>query len=174
MKNVAFVLLALFTLGSFTGCTQKSESKKMPEVSAEMDLVKAKQTLVTACYVCHSPTAPENSRLAPPMEAVKRRYLMVYPDKADFVDKVSHFVANANEDEAIMYGAIDQFNVMLPLPYPEEDLRAIATYIYENELEYPDWFDAHFEQNHGAGNGQGGGMGNGMQRRNRLGQGGNN
>ena len=37
----------------------------------------------------------------------------------------------------------------------KEDLIKIATYIYDNEIETPKWFDTHFKQNHKKGQGMG-------------------
>ena len=168
-------LIMLFTLScnsSNKHDDQKNEERKGQQSNtSQVDLVKAKR-LIQTCYVCHSPTAPENSRLAPPMEAVKRRYLDTFPNKETFVEKIAHFVTEPTDTAAIMFGAVSQFNLMTPVPFPEEDLTAIATYIYETELEYPTWFDEHYNERHGNGSGMGNGNGNGIRRQQR--QGGNN
>ena len=170
MKKFILALLPIIAFIVVLSCAEKTPDKKAStdEVvsSSEVDLVKAKQLLKTSCYVCHSPTAPENGRLAPPMEAVKRRYMETYPNKAVFIEKLSTFVTAPKEENAIMFGAVQQFNLMAPMPFPEEDLRAIAEYIFTEELEYPEWFDAHYEENHGKGKG----AGNGMRRQQRQGQ----
>lgn len=177
MKNSLLKLLPVVLFLTFISCGEKSESAKTNQAevnTVEVDLVKAKQLLTTSCYVCHSPTAPENSRLAPPMEAVKRRYLSTYPEKEVFIEKLSTFVTAPKEENAIMFGAVTQYNLMTPMPFPEDDLKAIAEYIFTEQLEYPDWFDAHYEEMHGQGNGAGMGNGNGMRRQQRQGQQGNN
>lgn len=173
MKNSLLKLLPVVLLLIVLACGEKKVPAKteQPDINtAEVDLVKAKQMLTTSCYVCHSPTAPENSRLAPPMEAVKRRYLANYPDKETFIEKLSTFVVAPKEENAIMYGAVTQYNLMTPMPFPEEDLKAIAEYIFTSELEYPDWFDDHYNEMHGNGNGPGAGMGSGRQNQQRQGQ----
>jgi hypothetical protein len=50
-----------------------------------------------------------------------------------------------------MRGAVKQFNVMPKQIFKKEDLEKIALYIYENELEVPDWFMAHEKEMHGNG-----------------------
>lgn len=172
MKNSLLTLLPIVLVLTFIACGEKKESAQtdQPDISTtEVDLVKAKQLLTTSCYVCHSPTAPENSRLAPPMEAVKRRYLATYPEKEVFIEKLSTFVVAPKKENAVMFGAVSQYNLMTPMPFPEEDLKAIAEYIFTEQLEYPDWFDAHYEEMHGQGNGAGMGNGNGMRKQQQQG-----
>lgn len=166
MKKVLIIIyLVVFFLILSTCVSDKKEpvpKTVSTETVAQIDLVKAKQLLESSCFICHSPTAPENSRLAPPMEAVKRRYLRTYPKMEDFTQAMVDFVANPTEEKVLMFGAVDRFNLMTPVPFPEEDLRAIATYIYEYELEQPEWFEEHYNEMHenrGNGNGRGRGMG---------------
>lgn len=168
MRYLSVLLLLVF----LSACSNKQQEVKP---SAEPDTVttisdekleQAGQLLTTACYVCHSPTLPEKGRLAPPMEAVKRRYSMTSSTEKDFVEAVVTFASAPSEDKSIMLGAVDQFGVMPPLAYSEEDLRAIATFIYRNELPKPEWFDDHYNEMH-PGNGMR------MQNRKRNGQGAN-
>ncbi|HCD51747.1 MAG TPA: hypothetical protein DEQ34_04820 [Balneolaceae bacterium] len=147
MKAITPILLFLFIFFvSFSSCNNKKEVKpETAEISAPVyDLVKAEQLVKTSCYACHAPNTPEESRLAPIFEAIKRRYNMDYPTREQFVNAMADFVANPTTDKAIMYSAVDRFGLMTPLPFPEEDLKAIATYIYQNEMEKPEWFEEHF------------------------------
>jgi len=45
-----------------------------------------------------------------------------------------------------MFGSVRRFEVMQKLPYPEETIGQIADYIYDNDIEQPDWFQEHYEQ----------------------------
>lgn len=171
MKKVFMISYLVFFFLILTTCAQKVDENNPPildEDIQQVDLVKAKQLLETTCISCHSATAPEDSRLAPPLEAVKRRYLMAYPTLDEFTSNVVSFVSEPTEEKSMMFGAIQRFNLMPPVPFPEEDLKAIATYIYQFELERPEWFEEHYQEMHGEG-----GMGNGQGRRMRRGQGGN-
>jgi mono/diheme cytochrome c family protein len=164
------LLIVVMIFGACSNQKPEVKTESAEHVVSAEELIKAEQILSTGCYVCHSPTAPENGRLAPPMEAVKRRYSMAEKTEADFVKAIVGFASNPTMDASRMPGAVNQFGVMPPLAYSEAELTAIATYIYRNELPKPDWFEDHYNEMH-PGNGMGGGMR--MQNRARNGQGGN-
>ncbi len=162
---LAYLILFFLILAT---CAKKldTNSLEQPPVSEieQLELVKAKQLIESTCVSCHSATASEDSRLAPPLEAVKRRYLRSYPNIEDFTTEMAAFVAQPSEEKALMYGAVNRFDIMPPIPFPEEDLIAIATYMYQFELERPDWFEEHYQEMHGSkGRQQGKGNGRGMK-----------
>jgi cytochrome c553 len=112
-----------------------------PEILAQ---IQSGKTLVeTNCYACHSPTAPLNGRLAPPMAAVKSHYIEDSTSFPDFTAELIRFVGKPSEGYTKMPGAVRRFGLMPQVQYPEEDLRAIAAYIYYADLEQPDWFEQH-------------------------------
>lgn len=100
--------------------------------------------LKTRCYVCHMPDSPSHdSIIAPPMQAVKQRYLMRYPDEEDFVRAMVAWAHDPRADKSIMPGAVSRYQLMPKQNFKEEELQQIASYIYANELEQPEWFDDH-------------------------------
>src|SRR5210317_592901 len=65
------------------------------------------------CYACHNPnTESHDDLLAPPFRAVKMRYSRQYDTKEDFVKAIVKWVQNPEEEKALMFGAIKQFNLM--------------------------------------------------------------
>ncbi len=133
-------------------------NKQVVQDSNEYDLIK------TNCYACHNPnSASHDNLIAPPMAAIKKRYLRLYDTKESFVGAVSKWTLNPSEDNAIMRGAVMEFNVMPKQNFKKEDVKKIATYIFENKLEEPEWFEGHERGMH-RGNQKG--MGRGMGRRN--------
>ena len=54
-----------------------------------------------------------------------------------------------------MIGAVDKFKAMPKQEFKEDDLTKIASYIYDNEIETPEWFEDHFQQKHKNGQGMG-------------------
>jgi cytochrome c553 len=107
--------------------------------------------LQSKCYSCHNPTSPEDSRLAPPMFAVKKHYLKAYQDEASFVNAFTAYVQQPSKEKALMQGAVEKFGVMAAVQFPEEEIKAIASYIYQNDLPKPKWFDEHEKHKHGKG-----------------------
>ena len=115
----------------------------------------------TECYICHNPKASENSMIAPPMIAVKKHYIDSNTTKKEFIASLILWV-NDPEAPSKMPGAQKRFGKMPYLPYSVETITQIAAYVYDNEIEKPKWFDAHYEGEHGKGKGKRKGMGMGM------------
>jgi cytochrome c551/c552 len=114
------------------------------------------------CYVCHSVTSKSHDEIiAPPMEAVKRRYKMAYPNEVEFIDAFTNWVMDPTEEHALMRGAVANFKVMPKQEFNREEIIKIAHFIYNNEIEKPEWFQNHFNKEHpnGMGNGMGRGAG---------------
>lgn len=94
--------------------------------------------LKTYCYVCHNPNVTSHDQmLAPPIMMVKKHYKPAYPNKQDFIDAIVSWVHHPSKEKALMPGAVRKFKIMPPLAYPENDLKIIAEYIFDNEQEKP-------------------------------------
>jgi cytochrome c553 len=120
-----------------------------------------KKLLETNCYVCHNPTTDHDSRIAPPMIAVKKHYISETTTKQEFISDMQEWIKNPTEEKARMFGAVRKFGVMPKTPYPEETIQQIADYIYDYDIDQPEWFEAHFNEEKGKGKGMGYGKGNG-------------
>lgn len=146
-------LVVFFVVFLFVSCQKKVELLEISKDLTEVEAQEAQQLMATHCYICHSPTASETEgRIAPPMVAIKARYLMNNSTKEEFVSHITQFVENPTEENAIMYGAVDRFNVMPKQVFPEGVVQKIANYMYEYQIEEPVWFKEHWES---SGNGQG-------------------
>jgi mono/diheme cytochrome c family protein len=162
MKSNLIKLVVVLVLLSSCNKSKSSEdfSAKMPEKS-ESENTETLALFKQKCYACHSVTTKSHDEIiAPPMIAVKKRYSMQYDNKEDFVNAVVAYAADPKAENALMIEAVNKFKAMPKQAFSEEDLKKIATYIYENKIETPEWFEAHFQENHK--NGQGMGMGKGM------------
>ncbi len=148
---ISYLILFFFILAT---CAQKVEDQ-IPIVPVnfqeEVDLVKAKQIIETVCMECHSATASMEDRLAPPLEAVKRHYLKEYPVLEDFTAAIATFVTDPTEEKALLRGAVRRFDLMPKQAISQEDITAVATYIYQYELDKPEWFEEHYSERHGEG-----------------------
>jgi len=147
----------------FLSCTDKKEtlSEGVEAQSKVMTLEssEAYQLLKNQCYACHSPVSSSHDVIiAPPMAAVKLRYGRSYSSKDEFVEALVSWTMNPNKEKALMWGAVDKFQLMPKQAFVESDMRKIASYIYDNELEEPEWFAAHEKEMHA----KGGGMRQGM------------
>jgi len=166
MNKQLTVLIVLITLFFMFSCEQKKDKVKINSTeiaTVEIDSIGVK-LFNKDCMLCHNHVGKvDSTMLAPPFFAVKRRYLRASMDKADFVKNITYWVNNPIEENILMQGTKDQFEVMPYLAYEEKDIIRIANYIYDNDIPKPDWFDAH-EETHvkeGRGLGDGKGKGNG-------------
>lgn len=149
MKIISF----LFAILLLTSCqNEKKEYQKVEEqntITSNFDPLEAKKLMETHCYLCHSPSAEENQgRIAPPMIAIKARYIDKEGyNKAEFIERVKAFVAHPTEDKALMYGAVKKHGLMPKQAFPEGSVEKIATFMYDYQIEEPEWFKAHWEGN---------------------------
>lgn len=91
------------------------------------------------CYLCHNPKTPKEKIAAPPMILVKASYLKDGNGKEKFIDDMVSFIKNPNENNSKMPEAIKEYGLMPYQFYPENILRKIAEYMFENEVDTPDW-----------------------------------
>jgi len=150
MKNVLIFFLAAFAISACKNSQKENDTTLVAAISAnENQEHPGKKLLETYCYACHDATTTEDKRLAPPMIAIKRRYIFKDTTKDEFIADMQNWVKNPNEKGAKMFGAVKRFGVMQKLPYPDDVVKQIADYVYSSDIEQPEWFEAHFSQNRG-------------------------
>jgi cytochrome c553 len=147
MKITSF----LFAILLLMSCqNEKKEYQKVEEqntIASNFDPQEAKKLMETHCYLCHSPSAEENQgRIAPPMVAIKARYIDKEGyNKAEFIENVKAFVAHPTEEKALMYGAVKKHGLMPKQAFPEGSVEKIATFMFDYQIEEPEWFKDHWE-----------------------------
>ena len=129
----------------------------------------------TYCYACHNPTANHDGRIAPPMIAVKKHYISDDTTKEQFITDIQNWIKTPSEEKSRMPGAIRKFGLMPYAPFPEETITQIADYMYDFNIDQPDWFEDHFNEERGKrmgnGRGQGQRQGRGISKGKGMGQG---
>lgn len=121
----------------------KNEPKQLSEAHQE-----GLSLMMQNCYSCHDPKTSEEKRIAPPMIAVKKHYLKGKPSKEKFTADFMAFMDNPTSEASKMPNAVKRFGVMPNLSFPKEKLALIADYLYENEIESPEWFEEHYKKEH--------------------------
>ncbi|APY06937.1 cytochrome c family protein [Winogradskyella sp. J14-2] len=158
MKYTIVLLASVFILSC-----NNSDKKELSafEKSKLANSHPGKKLMETNCYVCHSPTASHDDRIGPPMVAIKRHYIDDATTKEQFIADMQAWIKNPNEADARMRGAVRRFGVMPKQVFPEETIEKIADYMYDFEIDQPEWFEDHFNEEKGKHNGNGKGMGQG-------------
>jgi cytochrome c551/c552 len=152
MKNFikSIPILAITLLIS---CNQNKKSDyskqvefKEPSVAYSASSHPGKKLMETKCYVCHNPSTDHDSRIAPPMVAIKSHYIGDDTTKEEFVSAIWNFVKEPSKDKAKMRGAVKRFGLMPYQPFSEEEIKQISEYIYDFKIEEPEWFKEHIEE----------------------------
>lgn len=166
MKKM-FIFLSLLIIFSCKDSTKSSDDNLVVQSDLMIDHDHpGKKLLEIYCYACHNPSTGQNQRIAPPMIAVKKHYISSSITKEQFISDIQEWVKNPSEEKSKMPGAIRNFGLMPYAPFPEETISQIADYIYDFNIEQPEWFEDHFNQEKGKGMGKGFGKRRGMGRGN--------
>lgn len=135
-----------------TDTAENSVKRPVEDSAANTDPAKA--LFEQHCVVCHQPHKSSGShktekpgearsggckkgkqkhagRLALPMPMVKKHYLRTYPQRSDFVEAVTTWIANPQADAAQLDRAVERFGLMPALPLEAEVRKQIASYIYD-------------------------------------------
>ena len=102
------------------------------------------------CGSCHGQSDTADNRIAPPIVAIKDHYLRQHADKKEFVSALVNWVTHPSNDRTLMPGAVRRFGLMPALPVSEQDLTAIAEFIYDEKIDKPDWYEKHYNAEHGT------------------------
>ncbi|WP_291117139.1 c-type heme family protein [Flavobacterium sp. UBA6135] len=150
MKIITLFISLLFLFS----CTKKNNEvyqsvSNDKVIGTVTDILTVKKLMETHCYLCHSPNAAENQgRIAPPMVAIKARYIEIEGyNRDEFIENVVAFVANPTEDKALMFGAIRKHGLMPKQAFPEGTVAKIAAFMFDYQIEEPEWFKAHWQAN---------------------------
>lgn len=140
-SKLIVTIVAIFTMNAI--CFAQS-NKPSIRIGNEVQ-----QLVTNNCYSCHSPSSTSHDEIiAPPMIAVKTRYLKEYNSEKDFVDAIVSYAKNPSKLKALMKGAVNKFGVMPQQNFSNKDLQKIAKYIYNNPIKEPEWFKGHFGKEH--------------------------
>lgn len=146
------IIYSLFILIAFSFVWSCTESNKNTKASAQ-ELAEGLALMETNCLSCHTPIGNKDTRIAPPLIAIKKHYIGSKTTKKEFTEALVAYVKNPTKEASKMPGALEKFGVMPKVFLSDEDLSKIATYMYDTELEAPEWFEKHYEKEHRKGKG---------------------
>jgi mono/diheme cytochrome c family protein len=96
------------------------------------------------CTICHNSNPAAKGQVAPTIAEIKLQYLKASSDKTAFVQAMTAFTLNPNADQSKMPDAVKKFGLMPKMNFSEQELNAIATYIFNTPLEDADWYKENF------------------------------
>jgi hypothetical protein len=98
-----------------------------------------KRLMENKCYVCHNPNVKEKHLIAPPLVDVKNAYYTETED--DFVKTFISFLNNPDKANSKLPDAVEKYGLMPYQRYDHESLRKIALYMYNNQVQEPEWWE---------------------------------
>lgn len=153
MKKYTIFLPITLLMISVISCNNTVKSNYSNQTNAKVKTTTytasnhpGKKIMEAKCYVCHSPSANHDNRIAPPMVAIKSHYLDDETSKEEFISSVWNFVKKPSRDKTKMRGAVKRFGVMPYQPFSEEDIKLISDYMFDFKIEEPEWFKEHIEE----------------------------
>lgn len=140
-------ILLLTAISFLVSCNQnkKPDYKNTTQKKTTEVAHLGEELLKKECYTCHSPSASEKERVAPPMIAIKAHYINKNITKEKFTNNFINFVKRPTKEKAKLNGAIKRFGLMPYQDYKEENLKQIAEYLYDYQIEEPSWFNKHWK-----------------------------
>lgn len=149
-------ILILFT--TITSCGNKPDNYDRALTDTEklhiqnlspLSLSEGLQSLKQNCYTCHNPNSKSHDNmLAPPLVGIKYKYQNAYGNKSLFVRQMADFIHAPSKENALMKGPVRRFGLMPKTSLSLTEIEQLCLFIYEQDLEYPDWFPDHFEDKH--------------------------
>lgn len=146
------IILLVFT--AFISCnnkTKKSDYSKKTNVTKKLvtnNSLEGKKLMETRCFLCHNTSTPYKERVAPPMIAIKAHYITQNTSQKVFTDNLLAFLKKPTKENAKMKGAVKKYGIMPYQNFTEEDIKKIANYLYNYQIEEPEWFKKHWQEKH--------------------------
>lgn len=144
MKLKHTSIFAICIASFITSCSNESQTQSpVAEVDSTVTVtsIDTLALITTKCFPCHNPDLEIETRIAPPMFKVREHYLSDSITKGDFTNSIWKFVQNPSEELSIMPGAVNNFKLMPKQDFNENDVRAIAAYIYDNDISSDAWYE---------------------------------
>jgi hypothetical protein len=144
MKTGHLTVFAICVSLSISSCENTTQNQKSAIKEDSRIIVNEIDTLKlinNKCFSCHNPDMEIDNRLAPPFFKVREHYLSDSITKVEFVNAIWKFVQNPSEELSIMPGAVRNFSLMPKQNFKEEDVKIIASYLFENDISNDNWYN---------------------------------
>lgn len=146
MKNFIWIIVAII----LTSCNEKSKKQKTTIAEdtelASREMSEGFNILQSSCFSCHSPDPSVESAIAPTMMAIKKHYILENTSLEAFEEDLTTFLNNPAEENSKIPHAVERFGIMPKMNLTEAEINKMALYLFQTELEKPDWFAEHYQE----------------------------
>jgi cytochrome c553 len=133
MKKITIFNLVLLLAISLIACQQNEDQGINKELLSE-----GKSLIETKCQSCHTLPGSDMPRLAPPFKAVKNHYMDENTSYETFHAGIEAFLKNPSLETSEMPGAVNKFGLMPKLALSDQEIEAIAYYLFYKNLNKKD------------------------------------
>lgn len=92
------------------------------------------------CFNCHNPERDPAVRIAPTMAEIKTAYKADKLTSDEFAQNIIRFINQPTDENSQMHEAVKQYGMMPKLSYKEDQLKAMAAYIYKTDMNSDEWY----------------------------------
>lgn len=140
LKYPLFFVSGLLLVGSAFILPDMNATPFQPNVQASDTIQDIMTVIDTRCFVCHNPDMKTENRLAPPMYMVRSHYYNDTISRENFIEQMTVFALKPDLEKSVMPGAVRNFGLMPQSSFDENEVRLIAGYIYDTDLQSDAWF----------------------------------
>ncbi len=126
LKLISMAIVIQLTLYNVLGASLNLTKAKSPVSGSIYNQTTGESFYKNQCAFCHT----KEQLIAPDMNKIKAKYLEKFKTKEAFVKAVIAFVKNPNKKNAIYKEGIDNFTDMPKMPFKDDQIKAVAEYIY--------------------------------------------
>ncbi len=140
------LIISIVLLTTIFSCNQTEKKAKVLDVKIvnNSELAEGFSLTEKSCFSCHSPNTSIDNGIAPHMAAIKKHYITSSTTQTEFTKELIKFINNPSEENSKIPNAVQKFNLMPKMNFSEDEISKIASYIYNTELEKPNWFKEHY------------------------------
>ncbi len=130
LSFIGFVLILLLTSAKPANQTNYKLLKKVSTTSiADGVYFNPQKFYNKQCTFCHN----DKGRMGPPMGKIKEAYIKIYPNKKDFVEKMTLFVLKPIDENRLIVNNKGKYKVMPEgMFFDKKKIQKVAEYIYDH------------------------------------------
>ncbi len=145
MKKAILFLVGMFLMVSCVNNKSTESVTSLKEIQPEQ-LSEGFRLLENSCFSCHNPNPTLGNKIAPSFAEIKKNYIGKNSTQNQFEENVIQFVNNPIKENSKIKGAIDKYGSMPKLSFSTKQLKAIAYYIYNTNIESVDWYKNQYKK----------------------------
>lgn len=144
MKSTITLSSIILGITLWVSCGSEPKTTSDESMSAEA-MADGFNLLQSSCFSCHNPNPEIEKKIAPTLAEIKSAYAGEAESLKDFSAMLHAFLKAPAAENAIIAGAVEAYGVMPKFGHNEDQVEAMAHYLYFTPLETENWFANSFD-----------------------------